>query len=218
MRRSGRVRGRPRPPGRGTRMPANTGSNWVLSCRCPGVITIESGRPCRRRPGGTWSSGPPDCARALRRPDGGPPFRIGPTGPTPSATRMLVGARGGAIYAHFPDDLPHRIRLRLRVGQNPVPGSIAPPAVQPVSAGLPWSVALWKVPPRRARPQLPQDAIDHRAVVAPLAASPPRSAARVARWRSRPPRSTRRVQPSCSPILCLVQNEGNTSVDSSDRP
>ena len=26
-------------------MPSRTGTNWVLSWRCPGVITIESGRP-----------------------------------------------------------------------------------------------------------------------------------------------------------------------------
>jgi hypothetical protein len=38
-------RGRPRPPGRRTRMPSSTGSNCVLSWRCPGVITTESGRP-----------------------------------------------------------------------------------------------------------------------------------------------------------------------------
>jgi hypothetical protein len=45
MSRSGRVRGRPRPLSRGTRVPSNTGPSWVLSWRWPGVIAIESGRP-----------------------------------------------------------------------------------------------------------------------------------------------------------------------------
>src|SRR5207237_8139364 len=44
--RSGRARGRRRTPGRGTRMPGNTGTSWVLSWRCPAVMTTESGLNC----------------------------------------------------------------------------------------------------------------------------------------------------------------------------
>src|SRR5258706_7056396 len=63
--------------------------------------------------------------------------------------------------------------------QNPVPGSIPPPAVESIGAGLPRSVALRQVPPGRAGAHLPQDAVDDGAVVAPLAAAP------TARWEQR---------------------------------
>src|SRR5258706_154739 len=63
--------------------------------------------------------------------------------------------------------------------QNPVPGSIPPPAVESMGQGLPGSVALRQVPPGRAGAHLPQDAVDDGAVVAPLAAAP------TARWEQR---------------------------------
>ena len=71
----------------------------------------------------------------------------------------------------IPLQLADRIRLGLGVGQQPVPGAVASPAHEPVIAGLPRAVALGQVPPGRAGAQLPQDAVDHRAVVAPTAAA-----------------------------------------------
>src|SRR5262249_18065016 len=82
-------------------------------------------------------------------------------------------ARGsGAVYIDLPNDRAHRIRAGLRISQNPVSGSIASPAVEPVCAGLPRPIPFGQITPRRARAQLPQDPIDHRPVVAPLPAAP----------------------------------------------
>lgn len=63
---------------------------------------------------------------------------------------MLVRAGGGAVHADLPDDLAHRIRAGLRLRQNPVPRAIAPPAGEPVSAGLPRPVAFGQITPLRA--------------------------------------------------------------------
>jgi hypothetical protein len=65
------------------------------------------------------------------------------------------------------------IRFGLHVGQNAVPRAIASPAIEPLRTGLPRSVAYWQIAPGRARAQLPQDPIDHRAMIPPLDSPPP---------------------------------------------
>jgi hypothetical protein len=101
-------------------------------------------------------------------------FYVGLTRPTTGATSMLVRTGRGAIDTHLPDELAHRIRLGLHVRQNPIPGPIPPPAIQPVRARLPRPIALRQVPPGGASAQLPQDAVDHRAMVPPLPTPPAR--------------------------------------------
>ena len=122
-----------------------------------------------------------------------------------------MGASAGTIHADFPDDLSDCIRARLRMGQNPVPGSIASPTVESVSAGLPRTVAVGQITPRHTRAQLPQDSVDHRPVVAPLPATLPLTP-REQRCDG-VPRLLRQLASSSHsiPILCLVQNEGNLS-------
>ena len=49
------------------------------------------------------------------------PFFVGPAGSTTGATRMLVGAGGGAVYTRLPDDLTGRIRAGLRCARESGP-------------------------------------------------------------------------------------------------
>jgi hypothetical protein len=68
---------------------------------------------------------------------------------------MVMGAGGGTIDADLPDHLAHRIRSGLHMGEQPVPGAVASPAIESISARLPRPVALGQIPPRRSRAQLP---------------------------------------------------------------
>jgi hypothetical protein len=64
--------------------------------------------------------------------------------------------------------------------------------VQPVSAGLPRTVAVGQIAPGRTSAQLPQDTIDHRAMIAPLAATPTHRQ----QWRDEPPSFLRQLAAS----------------------
>src|SRR2546421_4088946 len=99
-----------------------------------------------------------------------PLFLVGPTGPAPRPAHVLMCAGDRAIDAYLPHYLPHRIRARLHAGENPDPGAVASPTVEPVGAGLPRSVALAQIAPGCSRAQLPHDAVDDCAMVAPLPA------------------------------------------------
>src|SRR5579859_607511 len=123
---------------------------------------------------------------------------------------MVVGPGRGAINAHLPDDLAGRIRPSLRVRQNPVPRPIPAPAIQPVRQGLPRPVALRHVPPGRDGAQLPQDAIDDGAMVAPLAPTPP-PAGRQQRGDDAP-RRLRHFAASHHDGATLVPDDSGTSV------
>src|SRR4029453_4336967 len=57
-------------------------------------------------------------------------------------------------------------------GEQPLPGAISLPAAEPLIAGLPGTIALGQVPPRHPGRKLPQDPVEHLAVVGPLAARP----------------------------------------------
>jgi hypothetical protein len=84
-----------------------------------------------------------------------------------------MGTHAGRIDTDDPLQLPDRFGLGLRMGQQQIPGAVAAPAHKPVMPGLPRSVPLGQVPPGRAGAQLPEDAVDHPAMVTPLAAAPP---------------------------------------------
>lgn len=89
---------------------------------------------------------------------------------------MVVRAGDRAVDTDLPDDLAEHIRSGLRMRQNLVPGTVSSPAIQAIRTGLPQSVALRQVALRRTGAQLPQDAVEDRAVIAPL------TAALTARW------------------------------------
>ncbi len=84
---------------------------------------------------------------------------------------MLVRPGYGAVDAHEPLHLAHRVRLGLRVRQEVVPGAVAPPAHEAVVAGLLGVVVLGQVAPRSAGSEFPQDTAHHRAVVPPAPAA-----------------------------------------------
>src|SRR6476661_8562141 len=64
--------------------------------------------------------------------------------------------------------------------QNPIPGPVAPPTIQPIRTGLPGSVAFGQITPWCSRAQFPQNAVDNRVMVA-LLPSPPSATA----WQQR---------------------------------
>lgn len=139
-----------------------------------------------------------------------PVLFVGPAGSTTRAGSMLVGAGGRTVHAYLPDHLPDHIGAGMGVHQDPVPGPIPPPAVEPIRAGLPWPIPFRQVAPRRAGAQLPQDTVDDRAMIPPLAAT------LTARWeqgRYCAPRFLRQFPSShhSAPPFCLALNEGSTS-------
>jgi hypothetical protein len=79
---------------------------------------------------------------------------------------MLMGPHHGAVHR---DDLPvygsDLIGLPLKRLEDPFPDACPPPVHEAVIAGLPGTVALGHVPPRRARAKAPEDAVDHFAMV-----------------------------------------------------
>src|SRR5437868_555637 len=132
MTRSGRVRGRLRPAGRGTRMPCSTAANWVLSWRCPAVMTTESGRPLPSHARWNVVVSPPRLRPSPSSAGWTPPFFVGPAAPATRPARVLMRAGGRAIDSYLPDYLAHRLRSGLHVGEHPVPRPVTSPAVQPL--------------------------------------------------------------------------------------
>ncbi len=162
-------------------MPSNTGPSWVLSWRCPGVITTESGRPVPSQARWHWVVSPP---RLRPRPSSGgcwtPLFRRPDS--ADDARHWHAGGRVPSCPSCYRYSPPRRSLRRHPIGSarapacgprsHPVP--IPSPAGEPIRARLPGSVALGQVTPRRAGAQLPQEAIDDRAMISPLTtASPP---------------------------------------------
>jgi len=79
-----------------------------------------------------------------------------PTG----AGGVLMRAHDGGIHTHLPVDQPHRIGPGLQRGQDARPDSVALPAPEQRVDRLPGAVARGHVPPRRADPHPPSDAVD----------------------------------------------------------
>src|SRR5919112_69485 len=89
--------------------------------------------------------------------------------PFSGAGGVLVGPHDGGVDHDVPVDLPDGIRAGLGMGQQALPGPISLPAAEPLIAGLPGPIALGQIPPRHPGGQLPQDSVDHLAMVGPLA-------------------------------------------------
>src|SRR3712207_1632021 len=85
---------------------------------------------------------------------------------------MLVCPGDRAVHAHLPHYLARCVGLHLRVGQQPIPGPIAPPAGEAAVAPLPRATARTQVTPGRPSPYPPQDAVYDLAMVLPLFAAP----------------------------------------------
>jgi hypothetical protein len=154
-------------------MASSTASSCVLSWRWPAVTMTESAAPCRRRRGAPCSSILPGYVLLPRPADGRPPFYVSMARLATCASGVLVGAGDGAVHAHLPLHLAHRIGFCLRVGQQAIPGAVAPPTHETVVASLPRAVAGWQVAPGCAGPMLPEDAVDDLAMVFPLLAPSP---------------------------------------------
>lgn len=101
-----------------------------------------------------------------RRPGAGAPFFPGPR-------RMLVGPHHRRVHADRPLHRP-AVVVGLRHGQDPIPGAISSPPPQPLMTGLLRPIPFRQVPPRCPGPQLPQDPVDHLAVLPPPARPHPR--------------------------------------------
>jgi hypothetical protein len=110
MTRSGRVRGRPRPPGRGARMPCSTGASWVLSWRCPAVMTTASGRPFPSHARWNLVVSPPRLRPSPSSAGWTIPFFRRPDCVV-DGLRWRVGGHGRSSYPHSPPRPPPPPRL-----------------------------------------------------------------------------------------------------------
>ena len=137
--------------------------------RCPAVTSTESGRP--RPSHARWAlvEKPP-----LLRPSAPsvrfktPLFRL------PSRRRRHAGALAPRSSLRSPPTPPPRPRHSSSAREpRAFPGRRrAANAREAVVAGLPGTVALGQIAPRCAGPELPQDAVDYPAVLAPAPAGP----------------------------------------------
>ena len=129
----------------------------------PGAQNQRQGPLPVLRPSAVWStarrgSGP---ARVIAR------LRCAPAGRLALGIRLPTGAGGvlmrahdGGIHTHLPVDQPRRIGPGLQRGQDARPDSVALPAPEQRVDRLPGAVARGHVPPRRADPHPPSDAVD----------------------------------------------------------
>ena len=104
---------------------------------------------------------------------------------------MLVRPDDAAVNAHLPDDVPDGIRLGLDVSKQ----SHVPSARQRTKRAytVRHGPSVREVPPWRARPEFPEDAIEDLAVVSSLLATPTIAGQQ---WLHRCPRRIRNVAPS----------------------
>src|SRR5262245_17071903 len=82
-----------------------------------------------------------------------------------------MGAYGAGVDRELPHDVADRVVFDDDLVEDPVPRAVGGPAPQPFVPGLPRSVALRQVAPRCTGAQLPQNSVDHLAVITPLAAA-----------------------------------------------
>src|SRR6516164_4029767 len=148
------------------RTASSTRSASLDSCRCPAVTSAASGRPLpsltrwifvpkppRDRPR-AWSAGSP----------GGRFFFRGPR-------RCAGGADVGAVDAEqVRVNEPGLVEPQLQPLQDAVEQAALAQLVEAVVDGLPGAVALGQVAPGGAGVQPPEHAVEHQAVVLPLAA------------------------------------------------
>jgi hypothetical protein len=101
---------------------------------------------------------------------------------------MVVRPPGTRLDREHPLDPPDRGVFDDDLVEDPVPRAARRPAPQPLMSRLPRAVTLRQIPPRRSRAQLPQDPIDHLAVIPPLATTTPTT------WQQRPDPGPRRIR------------------------
>ena len=83
-------------------------------------------------------------------------------GPPLCPRRVLVGANARAIHeVDAPVHLASRIGLALGGGEDAVPDPRQPPAAEATVQGVPRTVSFGHIAPRGARPDLPEDAVEH---------------------------------------------------------
>src|SRR5262245_572957 len=148
---------------------STSGSNRCVSCSWPGPTATASGVPwpsqirCNFVPKPPW-------LRPRAWSAGSPAGRFFFRGPR----RRLVGPNHRAIDGkQLPVDLPAVDLAGLQVPQDAVPQAPPRPVAKAVIDRLPGAETLREVAPAAAVGQRPEDAVDHQAVVLPLAAPPP---------------------------------------------
>jgi len=78
-----------------------------------------------------------------------------------------MGPGHGGVDGEGPLDVADSVVLDLHRLQQPRPGAVLIPAFPPLITGLPGPVPLWNIPPRRTRPQPPQDPVHHLPMIPP---------------------------------------------------
>ena len=196
--RAGRFRGRPRPPGRGTRIGSGPAASCVPSGRCPGVRTPASGRPWPSPAGCRSVVGPP------RRRPGAPP--VGPPAAAPpcGAPPPHAGARGPSCGRCPPPRPPPRPRRAWWSGRGPGAGPTPRPVAgarsgrRPAAGGRSDRGGRATAGPARRWP----------AAAGRSAPAPPPSV----------PRARPRPSPGCPPRPPENGEATRHQADSSDRP
>ena len=74
---------------------------------------------------------------------------------------MLVGAIDRRVHADRPVDLTGSVRVGKDLSEDLVPGAVAAEAEMSLPCRLPRPEFRRQIPPRRARPEPPHDALDH---------------------------------------------------------
>ena len=92
--------------------------------------------------------------------------RCSPLFPCPGG--VLMGSDAAGVDAEGPLDVPDRVVFDDHLVENALPGAVLGPDPQSLVRGLPGPVALGQVAPRGPGAQLPQDRVDHLAVVTAL--------------------------------------------------
>src|SRR5215218_10149613 len=108
----------------------------MLSWRCPAVTTIESGRPLPSQARWILLVSPPRLRPIASSCGCTIPFCVSLARFATCACCVLVRSSDGAVHAHLPLDLAYRVRLRLRMSQQAVPGIVTTPAHEAIVAGL----------------------------------------------------------------------------------
>lgn len=125
-----------------------------------------------------------------------------------------MGAHRGGIEADGPVDPADRVVVNLHVGEDAVEGTVGGPPPVALIDGLPVAVPLRQVPPRGTGGQLPQDPVQHRAVIGPPAAPDrPRGQKRL----DPPPRRIGQLMPSHHDTPS-THSQRSTSVKHQDLP
>jgi hypothetical protein len=172
---SGRVRGRPRRPGRATRTWSTSPTSWVVSASWPGVRQVARCDPGRRRWYGAWWSAHPVTAPA---PPAGLPGSS--RAPFPGPSGVLVGPDHRGVNVGVPVQLPSTLGLGAQGGLDPSPGPVGLPAREPFVDRLPGPLPLGQIPPGHPATHPNQAAVEDLTVVPPTPTPPRRH-----RWQQR---------------------------------